>query len=86
MRNCWMPVLTVTGASGLPPASMAGNVLRTETQLKLSVRLPPAVDSVKASALLKEILERDPPYNAKCQLHPRGTRDWMGCAAASKVA
>ena len=41
MRNCWMPVLTVTGASGLPPASMAGNVLRTETQLKLSVRLPP---------------------------------------------
>lgn len=61
----WKPTLTVTGAGGLPPLSVAGNVLRPETSLKLSFRLPPSVDSEKAQAAVTKILEENPPYGAK---------------------
>ena len=65
MHNWWSPCLTVTGADGLPPTAQAGNVLRPMTRLKLSVRIPPHVDSGRAAQLLKETLERRPPYNAQ---------------------
>jgi len=53
----------VLGADGLPPTKIAGNVLRSETRLKIAMRIPPTLDSVKAGNKLKEILEKDPPYN-----------------------
>jgi len=37
----WEPKLEVTGASGIPEVATAGNVLRTQTTFKLSIRLPP---------------------------------------------
>ncbi len=60
----WKPTLSVTGAEGLPPLSAAGNVLRTHTTLKLSVRIPPGVDAESASAKLKQLLESSPPLAA----------------------
>ncbi|MEM1079973.1 MAG: M20 family metallopeptidase [Pseudomonadota bacterium] len=63
-RN-WKPALSVTGAGGLPSIEEAGNVLRTDTALKLSVRLPPTLDGEQATADLKAVLEADPPFNAK---------------------
>jgi acetylornithine deacetylase/succinyl-diaminopimelate desuccinylase-like protein len=60
----WMPTLSVTGADGMPPVSAAGNVLRTNTDLKLSVRIPPGVESVQASVRLKALLEDNPPFGA----------------------
>jgi len=63
-RN-WRAALSVTGADGLPPIADAGNVLRPGTALKLSLRLPPTVDGVAASRVVKELLEEDPPYNAR---------------------
>ena len=41
------------GASGLPGAGRAGDVLRTSTTLKLSFRLPPTADSRAALAELE---------------------------------
>jgi len=40
-------------------------VLRTSTAVKLSIRLPPIVDSKTAAAAVKARLEADPPYGAQ---------------------
>ena len=60
----WRPQLAITGAEGLPTLVQAGNVLRPYTAVKVSMRVPPAVDAPTASAALKVILEADPPHNA----------------------
>jgi acetylornithine deacetylase/succinyl-diaminopimelate desuccinylase-like protein len=65
LARTWRPALSVTGAAGLPSIDQAGNVLRPKTTLKLSVRLPPTVDGEHATHVLKQLLERDPPYNAR---------------------
>lgn len=65
LNRTWKSTLTVTGAGGLPDLSSAGNVLRPNTTLKLSIRLPPIVDNLTASEAIKRELERDPPYGAK---------------------
>jgi acetylornithine deacetylase/succinyl-diaminopimelate desuccinylase-like protein len=64
INSTWRATLAVTGADGLPPVRNAGNVLLPEITLKLSLRLPPTVDPAKASAAVKRLLERDPPYGA----------------------
>jgi acetylornithine deacetylase/succinyl-diaminopimelate desuccinylase-like protein len=53
----------------------AGNVLRTNTDLKLSFRIPPGVDSEYAIARAKEILEQDPPYGAEVTFTPDSCAD-----------
>lgn len=72
LNRTWRPALSVIGADGLPSVEDAGNVLRPNTSVKLSLRLPPTVDAEIASKKLKEILESDPPYNAKVTFTP----DW----------
>lgn len=64
LNRTWRPALSVTGFAGAPAPRDAGNVLRPFTEAKLSMRIPPTVDAVKASALMKDVLERDPPYGA----------------------
>jgi acetylornithine deacetylase/succinyl-diaminopimelate desuccinylase-like protein len=61
----WRPALEITGAAGLPALDAAGNVLRPETALKLSLRLPPTVDARAAAARVKSLLEADPPHGAR---------------------
>jgi len=56
----------------MPPSSIAGNVLRPFTTLRLSLRLPPTLDAKKASIRLKQILEENPPYNCKVNLEILG--------------
>jgi acetylornithine deacetylase/succinyl-diaminopimelate desuccinylase-like protein len=65
INSTWKGTLAVTGADGLPPVRNAGNVLLPEVTLKLSLRLPPTVDPARASAAVKGLLERDPPYGAQ---------------------
>ena len=64
LRRTWRPALSVVGASGIPPADNAGNVLRPYTELQLSIRIPPFVDHLKAQEAVKASLTKDPPYNA----------------------
>ena len=54
----------MTGAAGFPPLEQAGNVLRTFTAFKLSMRLPPRCDSALAGPALKRALEANPPCGA----------------------
>lgn len=65
MANTWEANLSVTGADGLPPINMAGNVVRPATSVRLSMRLPPAMDPQKAEAAIREKLTTDVPYGAK---------------------
>ncbi len=64
LNRTWRPALSVTGADGLPASANAGNVLRPQTSLKLSLRLPPPVDGAEASRYLQRLLEDNPPHGA----------------------
>ena len=71
----WEPTLSIIGADGIPSVQDAGNVLRTNTDLKLSFRIPPGVDSEYAVARVKKILEKDPPYGAEVTFTPDSCAD-----------
>ena len=70
LNRTWRPQLAVTGIEGLPPPVDAGNVLLPWTVAKLSLRLPPNLDSAKASDLIHKLLEKDPPYGARVAYEP----------------
>ena len=65
LARTWQPTLSITGIDGIPAPGSAGNVLRPYTAAKLSLRIPPSVNGVAATAALKRVLEADPPYGAR---------------------
>jgi acetylornithine deacetylase/succinyl-diaminopimelate desuccinylase-like protein len=67
LNRTWRPSLAITGVGGLPALESAGNVLRPTTSVKVSLRLPPTLDGVKAGEFVKRLFEKDPPYGAKVQ-------------------
>lgn len=67
LNRTWRAALSTIGSEGMPEPKKAGNVLRPFTSLKLSLRLPPTADSLKASAEMKKTLEENPPYGARVQ-------------------
>jgi len=71
----WEPTLCVIGADGIPAVQVAGNVLRTNTDLKLSFRIPPGVDSEAVISIVKETLEKDPPFGAEVSFIPDSCAD-----------
>ena len=77
LGRTWRPALSITGAAGLPGLEAAGNVCRPLTAVKISLRVPPAVDAERASALLVELFEQDPPYGARVRFEPeQGGSGW----------
>lgn len=70
INSTWKSTLAVTGADGLPPTLSAGNVLLPALTLKLSLRLPPTCDPLRAARTVKDVLERDPPYAAQVRFTP----------------
>lgn len=65
LNRSWRSALSIVGADGLPPSQNAGNVTLPSLSLKLSMRLAPTINAKKASILLKETLEKTPPFDAK---------------------
>jgi acetylornithine deacetylase/succinyl-diaminopimelate desuccinylase-like protein len=65
LGRTWHAALSVIGADGLPPTAAAGNVLRPNTTLELSLRTPPTADASRVLAELSQRLCSDPPYGAK---------------------
>ncbi len=65
LNRTWRPMLSITGARGFPDLKDAGNVLRPLSAVKISLRVPPTCDAQVATAKLKELFEKDPPYGAK---------------------
>ena len=70
LNRTWRPQLAVIGAEGLPIPANAGATLLPSTTLKLSLRLPPMLDSDKAMALMSQLLTEDPPYGAEVKWEP----------------
>jgi acetylornithine deacetylase/succinyl-diaminopimelate desuccinylase-like protein len=65
LNNTWRPTLCVVGQEGMPPIKSAGNILRSHTAFKLSVRLPPTVDGHAAEEAIRKALTADPPCGAQ---------------------
>jgi acetylornithine deacetylase/succinyl-diaminopimelate desuccinylase-like protein len=76
LNRTWRPALSITGADGLPALANAGNVMRPFTRLRLSLRVPPRLDAAQATAQLKLLLEKDPPYGAKVSFEGGGANGW----------
>ncbi|KAL4505955.1 hypothetical protein ABPG72_013716 [Tetrahymena utriculariae] len=68
VNSTWKATLCVVGADGLPAASSAGNVLRPETTVKISIRLPPTLDVETAKHTLQKLLTENVPYGAEVTL------------------
>ncbi len=84
LNRTWRPALSVTGVDGMPPLASAGNVLRPQTSVKLSLRLPPTLDGKRAGELLKEALLRDPPNGAHVTLDlEKASTGWNAPAMSS---
>ena len=76
-QRTWKAQLAITGAGGIPDPAIAGNVLRPETTLALSIRLPPTLKAPHAIQLCKDILLKDPPFGAKVTLEKAlGDNGW----------
>tara|TARA_Y100001934_G_scaffold282592_1_gene397055 strand:- start:14 stop:1477 length:1464 start_codon:yes stop_codon:yes gene_type:complete len=71
----WRPALSVIGADGIPSIQNAGNVLRTNTDLKLSFRIPPGVNAEEIQNIIKETLESNPPYGSEVNYYPNEPAD-----------
>lgn len=83
LNRTWRPALSVTGVGGMPPLESAGNVLRPQTSVKLSLRLPPTADGKTCGELLKEALLRDPPNGAQVTLDlEKASTGWNAPAMA----
>ncbi len=65
LNSTWRTTVSITGMDGIPATADAGNVLRPFTTAKVSIRIPPTLDPVKAGEAVKRVLEADPPYGAK---------------------
>ncbi|HKS25300.1 MAG TPA: M20 family metallopeptidase [Thermoanaerobaculia bacterium] len=77
VNRTWKPSLAITGQAGLPDLLQGGNVLRPQTSIKLSLRIPPTLDATNIDARLKELLESDPPYGARVVFEPeKGGAGW----------
>ena len=68
LGRTWRAALSVIGADGLPPTAVAGNVLRPNTTLELSLRTPPTADAEDVVAELRQRLLADPPYGAHVEI------------------
>jgi hypothetical protein len=51
-------VVAIPHCSHLQAVTATGNVLRPYTAVKLSIRLPPTADAKKATAAVKQLLEK----------------------------
>lgn len=64
LNNVWRANLSVTGITGLPEQQMAGNVVRSNTGLRVSMRVAPNADAQQSVDNLVKTLTTDVPYNA----------------------
>jgi acetylornithine deacetylase/succinyl-diaminopimelate desuccinylase-like protein len=83
LNRTWRPALAYTGQAGLPDLVQGGNVLRPQTSIKLSLRLPPTLDATGIEEKLRQLFEADPPYGAKVRFEPeKGGGGWAAPAIA----
>jgi acetylornithine deacetylase/succinyl-diaminopimelate desuccinylase-like protein len=85
LNNTWRPSLSITGVAGMPDLASAGNTLRPQTTLKLSMRLPPSLDADEAAKAVRECLEAEPLGQVRFDLEAAET-GWHAPALAPWLA
>lgn len=65
LNNVWRPALSINGIAGIPVAAEAGNVLRANTEIRFSLRIPPNKDADEANTAFRNLITKDPLFNAK---------------------
>lgn len=75
--------MCIVGADGLPATQTAGNVLRPETVVKISIRLPPTMDGEKAKQSLSRLLTENVPYGAEVTLSNISVMSGWNCPPTS---
>jgi acetylornithine deacetylase/succinyl-diaminopimelate desuccinylase-like protein len=65
LNRAWRPQISYTGIGGMPSLAQGGNVLRTHTTVKISMRLPPTVKATPVVKALEKLVTTDVPYGAK---------------------
>lgn len=84
LRRTWKPALSITGIDGMPALANAGNVTLPKLSVKLSMRLPPAADAAMSAVKMKEVLEINPPYQARVRFEIEDTGSgWNAPAEAA---
>ena len=73
LNRTWRPTISVTGISGIPEIENAGNVVLPKITFKLSVRIPPTLDTETAQKALKKAFEASPPFGANITYTPKET-------------
>jgi len=53
LNRTWRPTVSYIGCSGMPKAEIAGNVCLPEITFRISIRIPPNLDSNEASQFVK---------------------------------
>ena len=87
LNRTWRPTLSITGQGGMPDLVQGGNVLRPQTSLKLSIRLPPTLPAGDLDRKLKELFQSDPPYGARIEFEAeKGAAGWDAPATAPWLA
>ena len=77
LEKTWRPQLAITGMEGYPLPINGGNVLLPFSIAKLSLRVPPTLESQGAYRALKTALEKDPPYAASVSFEgPPADNGW----------
>jgi acetylornithine deacetylase/succinyl-diaminopimelate desuccinylase-like protein len=87
LNSTWRPTVAITGASGLPDSKTAGNVLRSSTTVRVSIRLPPSYNSKDAIEVIQQTLTKDPPFNAQIKIDIRPPGDgWNNKTFSDKLS
>ena len=69
----------------MPSVTQAGNVLLPQLTYKLSLRLPPTLEADKATAVVKRVLETEPPLGAHVTVTGSGC-EWLERPTPGTVA
>jgi len=87
LNRTWRPALSYTGQAGMPDLVQGGNVLRPQTSIKLSLRIPPSLDATNLERDMKKLLESDPPYGARVAFEAeKGGGGWVAPKTAPWLA
>ena len=68
INNLWRPTLTVTGIDGIPSTVEGGNVIRTDTTVKVVMKIAPTLDAAAGLDFIKTRLTTDVPFGAKASI------------------
>lgn len=77
LKNTYQATVSYIGTNGIPSIEKGGHTVYPYRQERLSIRLPPNVNDMKAFEALKRVIEANPPYNCQVSVdHVASCNGW----------